>query len=118
MKKVLFVALAVLVTASFTSAQMPTVKGFLVDNMCQMKMKTDQGALAKHSRDCALMDSCIKSGYAVVTADGMVYTLDAKGNEQAVAALKASKQTDNLKVTISGSTKNGMVMVSSLMLDK
>lgn len=118
MKKILFAFLAFIVTASFSIAQTQTIRGTLVDNMCQMKMKTDQGALAAHTRDCALMDSCIKSGYAVVTADGMVYKLDAKGNEQAVAALKASKQAANLKVTIGGATKDGMLAVSSLMLDK
>jgi hypothetical protein len=48
----------------------------------------------------------------------MVYKLDAKGNDQAVAALKASTQDANLKVTITGMTKDGMLSVSSLMLDK
>lgn len=118
MRTVLLGVAALLVTASLGAAQTQNVKGILVDNMCQMKTKTDQGALAKHTRECALMDGCVKSGYAVVTGDGMIYKLDAKGNDLAVAALKASKQADNLKVTLSGVTKDGMVAVTSLALDK
>jgi hypothetical protein len=118
MKNTLLLLAFLTLVAPAGFAQTQTVKGILVDNMCQMKMKTDQGALAKHTRGCALMDGCIKSGYALVTADGMVYKLDAKGNDQAVAALKASTQDANLKVTITGMTKDGMLSVSSLMLDK
>ncbi|MFM8535575.1 MAG: hypothetical protein ACKOEC_18620 [Acidimicrobiia bacterium] len=118
MKRLLAIFALIAGLASPSIAQTQTLKRTLVDNMCQMKMKTDHGALAKHTRECALMDSCIKSGYAVVTDSGMVFKLDAKGNEQAVAALKASKQEANLKVTVAGAVKDGMVSVTSFMLDK
>jgi hypothetical protein len=88
--------------------------------MCFSKanMKMSPTELANHSRECALMDGCVKSGYALVTADGHVYKLDAKGNESAVAALKASKQSADLKVTVMGTNQSGTLTVKSVALDK
>jgi hypothetical protein len=42
--------------------------------------------------------------------------LDAAGNEQAIAALKASNKKDNLKVKVSGEVAGNMIKVASLKL--
>lgn len=119
MRNILFVCAGLLLAATLASAQSQTVSGTLIDNMCFSKnMKMSQEELAGHSRECALMDGCIKSGYAVVTADGHVYKLDTKGNADAVATLKAAKQAANLKVTVMGTNKGGTLTVSKLMLDR
>ena len=122
MQRILFVIAGLVLATGLVSAQMPaqTFKGTLIDNMCFNKanMKMSQAELAGHSHECALMDGCIKSGYVLVTADGHVYKLDADGNKQAVAALKASKQAADLKITVMGTNNGGTVTVKSVILDK
>jgi len=125
MQKILFALVGLALSASVATAQTQTqtqtqtFKGTVIDNMCFTKanMKMSPAELAKHSSECALMDGCVKSGYVLVTADGHVYKLDAKGNMDVVAALKASKQAADLKVTVMGTNNGGTVTVKSVMLD-
>ena len=119
MRRILFAVAAFVLSASVTSAQTQTFKGTVIDNMCFNKanMKMSAADLAKHSSECTLMEGCIKSGYALVTADGHVYKLDTKGNMEVVAALKASKQAADLKVTVTGANNGGTIAVASLTLD-
>jgi hypothetical protein len=81
----------------------------LVDNACSAKVKDSPDS---HTRDCAL--KCSDSGYAVVTSTGTLLKLDAKGNENAIAALKASSKADHLRVTVSGDLDGGTIKVKSL----
>lgn len=93
------------------------VEGVLIDKMCSMKaVKEGQKAATMHTRQCALMPDCEKSGYGVFTADNKYLTLDAAGNEQASAALKASKKKDNLKVKVTGEINGDTIRVASLKL--
>ena len=120
MKKVMmFVAGLALVasTAVLAQEQAETFKGTIIDNAC---FKADMSAedLAMHTRDCALMDGCVASGYVVVTADKHVYKLDVGGNEKLVEVLKASRQSANLKVTVTGVNTEGTIKVASVTLDK
>ena len=119
MQRILFALSVVVLSVSFASAQSQTFKGTIIDNACFNKanMKMSQSELAKHSRECALMDGCVKSGYALVTADGHVYKLDTNGNTELVAALKASKQAGDLKVTVMGTNNMGTLAVKSVALD-
>jgi hypothetical protein len=118
-KALLFVAGLALVTTTAVAQQTQqpqTFKGTLIDNAC---FKADMPAadLAKHSRECALMEACVTSGYVLVTADNHVYKLDTKGNEAAVAVLKASKQEGNLKATVTGMNDMGSIKVEKIVLD-
>lgn len=81
----------------------------LVDNNCVAKVKANPDA---HTKDCAL--KCADSGYVVVTAEGTVLKLDAKGSEEALAALRASSKKDHLRVTVSGDRDGDMIKVTSL----
>lgn len=93
------------------------VEGFLVDKMCSMKaMKEGQQAAAMHTKDCALMPDCVASGCGVFTADGKFLTFDAKGNQEAEKALKATDKKDNLKVKVSGDIDGDSIKVASLKL--
>ncbi len=86
----------------------------LMDTMCAAKdaMKADPDS---HPTKCALQ--CQGSGYGVLTADGSFLKFDKAGNDQAVAALKASKKTDHLRVTVEGDRKGNEIQVKSLVLD-
>ncbi len=93
------------------------VEGILIDKMCSMKaQKEGQSAAQMHTRDCALMPDCQKSGYGVFTADGKFLALDEAGNEKAVKALKASKKKDNLRVKVTGELQRDTLKVSELKL--
>jgi hypothetical protein len=93
------------------------VQGVLMDRMCSMKaMKEGQQAAHMHTRDCALMPDCQKSGYGVFTADGKFISLDDAGNAKAVAALKASKKKEDLKVQVTGDMQGETIKVASLKL--
>jgi len=84
----------------------------LVDNNCSAKVKADPDA---HTKDCAV--KCEKSGYAIVASDGTVFKLDAKGNKEAAAALKATTKTDHLRVNVSGTKDGDTIKVASLKME-
>ncbi len=81
----------------------------LVDVACSSKVKANPDS---HTRDCAI--KCEKSGYAIVTSDGSVLKLDEKGNQEAAAALKASKKSDHLRATVTGDRDGDTLKVKSL----
>ena len=94
------------------------VHGILMDKMCSMEAaKQGQKFAASHDTKCALDSACQKSGYGVFTADNKFLALDGAGNAKAAAALKMTKKTDNLKVTVEGDVKGDSITVSSLKLD-
>ena len=93
------------------------VEGVLMDKMCSMKaVKDGQKAATMHTRQCAMMPDCEKSGYGVFTTDNKYLVFDATGNERAAAALKSSKKKDNLKVKVSGEVTGDTIKVASLTL--
>lgn len=83
----------------------------LVDVGCSAKAKAKPDA---HTRDCAL--ACAKTGFGIVTPDGEFLKLDAKGNEQAIDALKSTTKSDHLRVTVNGTHKGDTIQVTSLTL--
>lgn len=84
----------------------------LIDHNCVNKVKADPD---KHTTSCLLM--CAKSGYGVLTSDGTWVKLDKKGNEEALAALKATTKTSGIRVTVEGERSGDMIKVSSLTID-
>jgi len=88
-----------------------TITGILMDKSCAVDMKMDAKG---HDKDCNQMADCAKSGYGVVTDDGKFLAFDAKGNKDAVAWLKATKQKTNLKVTVTGTREKDVLKVETL----
>jgi len=84
----------------------------VIDTSCLAKVKADPD---KHTTACALQ--CAKGGYGLVATDGTYLKFDATGNEQTVAALKATKKTDHLRATVEGSKDGDTVKVKSVTLD-
>jgi hypothetical protein len=88
----------ILLTSLAGALSAAEVEGVLMDKMCSIKAAKDgQKAATMHTRQCAMMPNCEKSGYGVFTADNKYLVFDAAGNDQAMAALKATKKKDNLK---------------------
>jgi hypothetical protein len=84
----------------------------LVDANCSAKVKASPD---QHARECAL--ACAKSGFGVLTADLSFLTLDDAGNARALAALRATKQTDHLRATVTGKRSAESIQVKSITLD-
>ena len=111
---------------SAASAAPATVQGVLMDKECSSKAEVrvapgariEGGMLAAyvHTRQCALMPSCQKSGYGVFTYDNKFLSFDAAGSQKAVAAIKASKKEDDLKVEVTGEIQGDTIKVASLKL--
>lgn len=86
------------------------INGFLVDNMCATPHDTEA---KKHKTSCSLMEACAKSGYAVVAKD-VVYKLDERGNELALAVLKETKTRQGVAVAVEGTLVGDVLHVDSL----
>ena len=115
-RKVSLVAAAVALAAVFAYAQgeKKSVKltGYVIDNMCG-EMHGSEAEAKKHPNSCALMDSCQKSGFAVVSGD-KTYKLDEQGNKLAAEALKAAKTKKGLKVDVEGTVEGDTLHVAKL----
>src|SRR5579884_883343 len=106
------------------SASAADVKGVLMDKQCSYKAETHvapgprlEGGIVvaySHTRECALMPACQKSGYGVFTYDQKFLAFDEAGNRKALAALKASKKEDDLLVEVTGDIQNDTIKVTSI----
>jgi hypothetical protein len=113
MKKVLLLVAAL---AAFPlAAQAEVWKNVsLLDTMCSTKEKVAKDPDA-HPTSCALQ--CAKSGYGIVTSEGKYLKFDQAGNDQVLTALKSTKKTDHLRVTVDGDVKGDTIAVNSVSLD-
>lgn len=115
-------AAAVFATWSFqASAQNKpeTIQGHLIDVMCATKHAHEGSTYAAgHDKKCLLMEGCIRSGYAVLTADGRLLKLDEKGNQLALALIKKTDREKDWKVTVNGHVANELITVSTLALQQ
>ena len=90
------------------------VKGVLMDKACSGKAEVrvlstgiEGGMIVAeaHTRECALMPACQKSGYGIFTYDQKFLAFDEAGNRKALEAIKASKKLDDLEVEVTGEIK-------------
>jgi hypothetical protein len=112
--------------AALATAAPVQVQGVLIDQMCSSKAdvrivsgpRLEGGMIVAeaHTRQCALMPACQRSGYGVFTYDNKFLKFDAAGSRKALAALKASKKEDDLKVEVTGVVEGDMIKVASLKL--
>ena len=112
MKKALLIA-SILALAPLAASAEVWKNASLLDSMCAAKEKVAKDP-DSHPTSCALQ--CAKSGYGIMT-DGKFLKFDEKGNEQVAAALKSTKKTDHLRVTVDGERKGDTIAVKSVSLD-
>jgi hypothetical protein len=110
--------------AGFAAESAP-IKGILMDKQCSAKAEErvlptgivgGMVVAEAHTRECALMPACQKSGYGVFTWDQKFLSFDAAGNREAAAALKTSKKLVNLEVEVTGDLQGDTIKVHSLKL--
>jgi hypothetical protein len=83
----------------------------LIDTRCATKAKDSPD---DHTKACALQ--CSKNGFGILAADGTFLKLDDAGNTKVVEALKASSNTDHLRVTVAGEREGETIKVNSVRL--
>ncbi len=108
------------------TASAAQVQGILIDQMCSSKAEVrvvagprlEGGMIVAeaHTRECALMPACEKSGYGVFTNDNKYLKFDPAGSRKALSALKASNKEDDLKVEVTGEIQGDTIKVTSLKL--
>ena len=124
MKKVLqALSIGLPVIAAMLAAGPAPIKGVLIDKKCSAGAEVRvlstgiEGGMVvaeAHTRECALMPACQKSGYGIFTYDQKFLAFDEAGNKQALAAIKASKKLGNLEVEVIGEVKGDTIKVASL----
>jgi hypothetical protein len=88
--------------------------GKLIDATCHDRSQQNP-AESKQKSDLASCDaSASTTSFAIQTADGKVYKLDASGNAKASTALKGNPDAKNPMATISGSMEGQTVKVDSI----
>jgi hypothetical protein len=92
------------------------MSGYLVDTVCAVGHATEPGYSANHDKKCNLMDGCIKSGYSLITSDNKVWKFDQKGNEQALALIKATDKDKDWKVVVTGKVDGQTIAVNTISL--
>jgi len=117
MKHYLFASLVALAMCATMSAQDQKISGYLVDAVCAGNHASEPGYAANHNKNCNLMAGCIKSGYSVITADNKVLKFDQKGNDQALALIKATEKDKDWKVVVTGKVDGQTIAVSSIALE-
>ena len=95
-----------------------TMKGYLVDKMCGIGMakKAPDEAMAKaekHTKSCALEESCQESGFGLMSA-GIWYKFDDNGDKQALALLKKTDKTKAIMVSVTGTHNGDIFKVTSI----
>ncbi|HZS45780.1 MAG TPA: hypothetical protein VFC63_11800 [Blastocatellia bacterium] len=117
LRLILVIAFALLLTTVVIARfQDKTYSGVLMDVACGSKTPKngDVSARAKgHTRNCALMASCVKSGYGVVVGDKF-YKFDDAGNTKAKALLDASTKDKDLEVVVTGTMDGDKIKVSDI----
>ncbi|MGA7160139.1 MAG: hypothetical protein WBZ48_04000 [Bacteroidota bacterium] len=95
-----------------------TMKGYLVDRMCAtgMAKKAPDEAMAKaakHTKSCALEESCQESGFGLMS-DGMWYKFDDNGDKQALALLQKTEKKNEIMVAVTGTHDGDVFKVTSI----
>ena len=120
MSRKLFAVAAIFAILIVLQAQTPKtvkVEGNVIDNACAgaHSKDADFGAwVKKHSTSCALMDSCVTSGYAVLTSDAKLYKFDKAGNESTEAILRATATKSGLAVVVEGTIDGDVIKVTKI----
>ena len=113
MKKALWLSALVLAVPLVLSAE-TWKNAALLDSMCASKDSVKANP-DSHTTKCAVQ--CQQGGYGILMPDGTFLAFDKAGNEKVAAALKTTKKTDHLRVTVEGEKKGSEIQVKSITLD-
>ena len=113
----LFVACALALGLAAQTKKTVKLRGYLLDNMCAEGHAADDlvDEARSHMVSCALIESCIKSGYAVVVPEeSKVYKLDERGSKGALQLLKKTRVRQGMYVEVEGTLEGDTVRVERI----
>ena len=100
------------------------LQGVLIDKLCSLNAETrvvpgprlEGGIIVayNHTKECALMPACEKSGYGIFTYDSKFVPFDRAGNQKAMAYFKQTAQEDDFRVEVAGEMHGGVMRVNSI----
>ena len=112
-KSIVKLSLALAVFATFSYAESWT--GKLIDAACHDRSQQKPDADSKEKSDLASCEaSASTTSFAIQTADGKVYRLDAAGYAKASTALKGNPANKAPSAEVSGSMEGQTVKVDSI----
>src|SRR5215470_18717409 len=99
-------AVGLIVVSTVRAHEKVKLTGYVVDVVCAADHTKDKPEdatkfAAEHTKECALMADCVKSGYGIMS-DGKWYRFDAKGNELAKALVEQTKKKDHISIIVEG----------------
>jgi hypothetical protein len=105
-KAVILVLAALFVgTAAFAAVDKPAkvkaskMNGTIIDNMCAAGHQADIAEFVKaHTKECALMPTCVASGYSLYTEEGKLVAFDDASNAKIKKFL--DKKKSSLQVVV------------------
>jgi hypothetical protein len=111
-------AVGLIVVSTVRAHEKVKLTGYVVDVVCaadHTKDTPDDATkfAAEHTKECALMEECVKSGYGIFD-DGIWYPFDVKGNTLAKALFEKTAKKDHIKVTVEGMKHEGKILVEKL----
>lgn len=112
-KTILFLTVVTLASALLYAQEgkkSAEITGYLIDTRCATGVDEKD---REHPVSCALMPTCIESGYTLVAKDAR-YRLDDKGNKRAVEILQNTKTKKRMEVKIEGTVKEGILYVDTM----
>ena len=114
----IMLAVGLIAVSTVRAHEKVKLTGYVVDVVCAADHTKDKPEDAtkfasEHTKECALMEECVKSGYGIF-ADGKWYPFDAKGNTLAKALFEKTAQKDPIKVTVEGMKHEGKILVEKL----
>lgn len=109
MKNLIRLALAALVALPVGAQTFKNVP--VVDTNCSRRVAANPDS---HTRDCAL--KCAGSGFGIITSDNQYLKFDDAGNQKILSQLKSTKESDHLRVNVSGTVKGNTIQVTSVKL--
>jgi len=114
----LAVASVLAVGLSAQTAKKPLkVSGYLVDAMCATGHAEDDlvEEVRRHQVSCALIESCVKSGFVVVVPEeAKVYKLDERGRKGALQLLKNTRVRQGMYVEVEGTLEGDTLRVERI----
>lgn len=111
--RLFFYAFLISAGTLFVLGEKSTKKGTLIDRLCGQTMAANAEKVGKHGRECALMESCMRSGFGLVV-NGKFLNFDKEGNRLALVIFRETERQNNVQVKVTGNFSGNKVEVTKI----
>ena len=108
----LFLVIGLSIGSVYAQKDEVTLRGVIIDSACAGAHSSDMSNfIQSHTKDCALMPACEKSGYNIYS-EGVLYKFDAAGSAKVAKFLK--ENSSSLKVTVRAEKRGDIFRLISI----